>query len=71
VRRKGHALTEQGPEEELRSIARPLRDRGGLTVAATNAGVHAARVPAKTLVQDCLPVRKQSAETIERLLKTR
>jgi IclR family pca regulon transcriptional regulator len=71
VRRQGYALADQELEEGLRSIAVPLRDRGGLTVAAINVSAHAARVPARTLVQDYLPVLKGAAETIERLLKTR
>jgi IclR family transcriptional regulator, pca regulon regulatory protein len=71
VRRQGFALADQELEEGLRSIAVPLRDRAGQTVAAINVSAHAARIPAKTLVQEYFPVLKRSAETIERLLKTR
>ena len=71
VRRQGYALADQELEEGLRSIAVPLRDRAGRTVAAVNVSAHAARVPAKVLVQDYLPTLKQSADMIERLLKTR
>jgi IclR family pca regulon transcriptional regulator len=71
VRRQGHALADQELEEGLRSIAVPLRDRAGRTVAAINVSAHAARVPAKTLTQEYLPVLKQGAAAIERLLGTR
>jgi IclR family pca regulon transcriptional regulator len=71
VRRQGYALADQELEEGLRSLAVPLHDRAGHTVAAINVSAHAARVPAKTLVQEYFPVLKQGADTIERLLKTR
>ncbi len=71
VRRQGYALADQELEEGLRSLAVPLRGRDGRTVAAINVSAHAARIPAKMLVQEYFPVLKRSAETIERLLKTR
>lgn len=71
VRRQGYALADQELEEGLRSIAVPLRDRAGQTVAAINVSAHAARVPAKALVQDYLPTLRRAAETTERLLKAR
>ena len=71
VRRQGYALADQELEEGLRSLAVPLHDRAGHTVAAINVSAHAARVPAKTLVQEYFPVLRQGADTIERLLRTR
>ena len=71
VRRQGYALADQELEEGLRAVSVPLRDRAGRTVAAINVSAHAARVPARTLIQEYLPVLKDAAAAIETLLRTR
>ena len=71
VRHQGYAVADQELEEGLRALAVPLRDRAGRTVAAINVSAHAARVPAKTLIQDYLPVLRKAADAIEHLLRTR
>ena len=43
VRSQGYALIDQELEEGIRSVAAPLRDRRGRTLAAVNVGTHAAR----------------------------
>src|SRR3954467_3390710 len=45
VRRQGWALVDQGLEEGLRSVAAPLRARGGRVVPAVNLSAHASRTP--------------------------
>lgn len=62
---QARVVTKAVPEEI------PARGRAGQTVAAINVSAQAPRVPAKTLVQDYLPVLRRAAETIERLLKAR
>ncbi len=44
VRRQGWALVDQELEEGLRSIAAPIRDRSGRTIAAVNLSAHASRM---------------------------
>src|SRR4051794_40251140 len=43
VRSQGWALVDQELEEGLRSVAVPIRDRGGRVVAAANVSAHASR----------------------------
>jgi IclR family pca regulon transcriptional regulator len=71
IRAEGYALADQELEEGLRSIAVPLADRAGRTVAAINVSAHASRVPAATLARDYLPVLRRAAETIETALRAR
>ena len=44
VRSQGWALVDQELEEGLRSIAAPIRDRNGRTIAAVNLSAHASRM---------------------------
>ena len=44
VRSQGWALVDQELEEGLRSIAAPIRDRTGRTIAAVNLSAHASRM---------------------------
>ena len=55
VRNQGYALIDQELEEGIRSVAAPLRDRRGRTLAAVNVGTHAARVTLKELRGVILP----------------
>ncbi|MET9381181.1 IclR family transcriptional regulator C-terminal domain-containing protein [Streptomyces sp. NPDC002928] len=55
VRRQGYALVDQELEEGLRSVAAPVRDRGGAVVAGVGLAVHAGRVSVASVRRDLLP----------------
>ncbi len=68
VRRQGHALVDQELEPGLRSIAVPIVDGSGRTVAALNVGTHAARVTMDRLRREILPPLRVCAERISAAL---
>jgi IclR family pca regulon transcriptional regulator len=61
----GYALMDEELEEGLRTIAVPIRDRNGRTVAALTAATHAARRTLEECVQDILPALTTTASHIE------
>jgi IclR family pca regulon transcriptional regulator len=65
VRRDGYALVDGELEEGLRSIAVPVRDRGGRVVAAVNVAMHSSRRTAEECVTDVLPQLRATATRIE------
>jgi IclR family transcriptional regulator, pca regulon regulatory protein len=71
VRSQGYALIDQELEEGIRSVAAPLRDRRGRTLAAVNVGTHAARVTLKELRGVILPDLLSTARSIETQLAKR
>jgi IclR family pca regulon transcriptional regulator len=71
VRTQGYALLDQELEEGIRSVAAPLRDRRGRTLAAINVGTHAARVTLKELRAVILPALLATARNIEAQLAKR
>jgi IclR family transcriptional regulator, pca regulon regulatory protein len=71
VRSQGYALIDQELEEGIRSVAAPLRDRRGRTLAAVNVGTHAARVTLKELRGVILPDLLDTARGIEKQLAKR
>ncbi|MEO7370194.1 MAG: IclR family transcriptional regulator C-terminal domain-containing protein [Ilumatobacteraceae bacterium] len=71
VRAQGFALIDQELEEGIRSVAAPLRDRRGRTLAAINVGTHAARVTLKELRGVILPDLLETARSIEGQLAKR
>jgi len=71
VRTQGYAFVDQELEEGIRSIAAPLRDRRGRTLAAINVGTHAARVTLKELRGVILPELLATARSIESQLAKR
>ena len=71
VRSQGYALVDQELEDGIRSVAAPLRDRRGRTLAAVNVGTHAARVTLKELRGVILPDLLDTARSIERQLAKR
>ncbi|MDP9464032.1 MAG: helix-turn-helix domain-containing protein [Actinomycetota bacterium] len=71
VRNQGYALLDQELEEGIRSVAAPLRDRRGRTLAAINVGTHAARVTLKELRSVILPALLATARSIESQLAKR
>ncbi len=71
VRAQGYALVDQELEVGIRSVAAPLRDRRGRTLAAINVGTHAARVTLKELRGVILPELLTAARSIETQLAKR
>lgn len=55
TRAQGYAVVDQEFELGLRTIAVPLRNFRGETVAAMNVSVHAGRMPVEDIVDRCLP----------------
>jgi len=65
VREQGWALVDQELEEGLRSIAVPIHDAGGRTIAAANVSAHASRVSADDIRRTLLPPLLEAARRIE------
>jgi IclR family pca regulon transcriptional regulator len=61
----GWALVDQELEEGLRSIAAPIHDADGRTVAAVNLSAHASRVTAVDIERTLLPPLQAAARRIE------
>ena len=55
ARAQGYAIVDQELELGLRTIAVPVRNFRGDTVAAINISVHAARIAVEDIVESCLP----------------
>jgi IclR family pca regulon transcriptional regulator len=70
VRRQGWAAVDQELEEGLRSLAVPIHDASGATVAALNVSVHASRGTMTTLRRDILPLAQEAAVAIEADLRS-
>jgi IclR family transcriptional regulator, pca regulon regulatory protein len=70
VERQGYALVESELEEGLRSLAVPVRDRAGRTVAAVDIAMHTARRTPGECVGELLPHLRESAARIESDLHT-
>ncbi|MGW2707614.1 IclR family transcriptional regulator domain-containing protein [Streptomyces sp. NPDC001356] len=70
VRSQGYALVDEELESGLRSIAVPVRDRAGHTVAALNISTHAARRTLRDVVADLLPALHATAAHIQQDLHT-
>jgi len=65
VREQGWALVDQELEEGLRSVAAPVRDAGGRTIAAVNVSAHASRVSAQDVQDTLLGPLLETAQRIE------
>jgi IclR family pca regulon transcriptional regulator len=65
VRAQGWAMVDQELEEGLRSVAAPIRDRGGHVVAAVNLSAHASRTSKESVRRDLLPSLLATAARIE------
>lgn len=68
ARRQGWCLINQELEEGLISIAAPVTDRSGRTVAALNISGQANRTPAKVMQETMLPALRAAAADISRML---
>ncbi|MDT9001532.1 IclR family transcriptional regulator [Paucibacter sp. APW11] len=69
VRQQGWCIVNQELEEGLVSLAAPIVDRHGETVAALNIGAQVNRYAADELVERCLPKLLDTAQQISRLLQ--
>jgi IclR family transcriptional regulator, pca regulon regulatory protein len=65
VRSQGWALVDQELEEGLRSIAAPIRDRSGDTIAAVNLSAHASRLTIEAARRGMVPALLATAARIE------
>ena len=68
VRHRGWCLVDQELEEGLISIAAPLHDRQGRTVAALNISGQIHRTSAERMQAELLPALREAAASISRLL---
>jgi IclR family pca regulon transcriptional regulator len=66
VRSRGWALSDERLSLGIRSIAAPVRDASGHTVAAVNVTVHAAETSIDELTSRHLPLLLSTAEDITR-----
>lgn len=69
VRAQGWCLVDQELEEGLVSLAAPIRDRSGRTIAALNIGGQANRTPPELMVERFLPRLLDAAAQISQLLR--
>jgi IclR family pca regulon transcriptional regulator len=65
VREQGWALVDQELEEGLRSVAAPIRDRSGATIAAVNLSAHASRLTIEAARRGMVPALLATAARIE------
>lgn len=65
VRERGWALVDQELEEGLRSVAVPVRDGAGRTVAAVNVAVNASRRTMAQIEEEVVPHLLDTAKLIE------
>ncbi|MFE2379165.1 IclR family transcriptional regulator C-terminal domain-containing protein [Streptomyces sp. NPDC059398] len=65
VSHDGHALVDEELEEGLRSVAVPLQDRRGVTVAAVNVSQHAGRATRQQFLDTVLPALKAAVARME------
>lgn len=70
ARKQGWCLVNQELEEGLMSLAAPLTNRAGRTVAALNISGQANRTSAKAMQDTMLPPLLQAAQRISRMLAT-
>ncbi|MFD9037516.1 IclR family transcriptional regulator domain-containing protein [Streptomyces bottropensis] len=65
VRAAGYALVDGELEEGLRSVAVPVRERGGRVVAAVNVAMHSSRRSVEECVEEVLPQLRDAVGRIE------
>lgn len=68
IRRQGFALVDQELELGVRSIAAPLHDSSGRTIAAVNVSTHVSRTTKQQLRARFIPQLLDSARTIDGVL---
>ncbi|MFD1273006.1 IclR family transcriptional regulator C-terminal domain-containing protein [Streptomyces kaempferi] len=65
ARDEGYALVDEELEQGLRSIAVPVRERGGRVVAAVNVAMHSSRRTSAQCVDEVLPELLATAGSVE------
>lgn len=65
VAQEGYALVDEELEEGLRSLAVPVRDLGGKSVAAVNVAMHSSRRTVQQCLAEVLPELRATAAGIE------
>ena len=65
VREQGYAIVDQEVEEGIRSVAAPLRDASGATIAAINVSAYASRASVEAVRDEFLPSLLGTAKQIE------
>jgi IclR family transcriptional regulator, pca regulon regulatory protein len=68
VRQRGWAMSDSEPEDGIRSLAAPIRDRSNQAIAAINVSAHASRVSIAQLRGTHLPILQSAAAEISSLL---
>ncbi len=68
ARANGYACVDQELELGLRTLAVPLRNFNGETVAAINISVHASRMRMDQLIEQCLPALLHAQEQLRTLV---
>jgi IclR family transcriptional regulator, pca regulon regulatory protein len=68
VRAQGYACVDQELEPGLRTLAVPLLNARGDTLAAMNVSVQAVRVPVDQLIDQCLPALRQAQAALRAVL---
>ncbi len=66
IRERGWALADELLSLGVRSVASPVRNADGRTVAAMNVTVHAAETTIDTLIDDYLPLLLETADNVSR-----
>lgn len=69
VRQQGWSLVDRELEEELVSLAAPIRDRTGHTIAALNISAQYHRTPPAKMIEQVLPRLLEAATRISRMLQ--
>jgi len=69
VREQGYAIVDQEVEEGIRSVAVPIHDAGGTTIAAMNISAYATRVSVDAVRDDFLPNLLATVQQVEADLK--
>jgi len=64
VRDQGYAVVDEEVELGLRTIAVPIRNTGGIVVAALNVAVHASRIPVEDMPETLLPLLAPAQEAL-------
>jgi len=68
IRNQGYAIVNQELELGLRSIAIPIQNQRGQTIAAINVGTQAARIEEAELIERILPSLQRAAADIKEVL---
>ena len=71
IHQQGWVLLDQELEDGVRSIAAPIHDKSGRTIAAINVGTQSGRVSMKQIVEEFLPLLVKTAAEISSAMSRR